>query len=62
MYICEYVNMCVYITESFCCAPETQHCKLTILKGLPGRHSGKESACQYRRHGFDPWVEKIPPE
>ena len=22
--------------------------------------SGKESACQCRRHGFDPWVRKIP--
>ena len=24
--------------------------------------SGKESACQCRRHGFDPWVGKIPLE
>ena len=23
--------------------------------------SGKESACQYRRCGFDPWSRKIPP-
>ena len=23
-------------------------------------HSGKKSACQYRRPGFDPWVGKIP--
>ena len=22
--------------------------------------SGKESACQYRTHGFNPWVRKIP--
>ena len=22
--------------------------------------SGKEPTCQSRRHGFDPWVEKIP--
>ena len=21
--------------------------------------SGKESACEYRRHGFSPWVEKF---
>ena len=30
--------------------------------GLPGGISGKEPACQCRRrkrHGFDPWVEKI---
>ena len=31
--------------------------------GLPMRHSGKESTCQCRkpkRHGFNPWVKKIP--
>ena len=31
--------------------------------GLPRWYSGKESACQYRRHwrrGFDPWLGKIP--
>ena len=30
---------------------------------LPMWHSGKESACQcrrLRRHGFDPWIKKIP--
>ena len=30
---------------------------------IPRWHSGKESACQYRRHkrlGFEPWVGKIP--
>ena len=27
---------------------------------LPRWLSGKESTCQSRRHGFDPWVEKIP--
>ena len=34
------------------------HCR-----GLPRWRSGKEAACQCRRHkmsGFDPWVEKIP--
>ena len=29
------------------------------FKGFPGSASGKESACQSRRHGFDPWVGKI---
>ena len=24
------------------------------------RLSGKESTCQSRRHGFDPWVGKVP--
>ena len=34
-----------------------------IYKVFPGGTSGKESACQCRRqkrHGFDPWVGKIP--
>ena len=26
----------------------------------PGGTSGKESACQCRRPGFNPWVRKIP--
>ena len=28
--------------------------------GLSRWRSGRESACQCRRHGFDPWVGKIP--
>ena len=34
-----------------------------FLSGFPGGASGKEPACQCRRHkglGFDPWVGKIP--
>ena len=27
---------------------------------LPRWHSGKESACQCRRHGLNPWVKMIP--
>ena len=30
--------------------------------GLPRWLSGKETACQCRRHGFDPWVGKTPEE
>jgi len=33
------------------------------LRGLPRWLSGKESACQckrHERHGFNPWVKKIP--
>ena len=33
------------------------------LSGFPGDSDGNEFACQYRRHsrhGFDPWVGKIP--
>ena len=29
-------------------------------KGLPRWYSGKESACQRRRHGFHSWVRNIP--
>ena len=30
------------------------------LRGFPGGSDGKESACQCRRLGCDPWVGKIP--
>ena len=30
------------------------------LMGLPWRLRGKESACQRRSRGFDPWFRKIP--
>ena len=33
---------------------------LNITLGLPWWLSGKESACQWKRHRFDPWVGKIP--
>jgi len=32
------------------------------ISWLPWYHSSKESACQCRRHRFDPWVRKIPGE
>ena len=31
-----------------------------VVLGFPGGSDGKESACQCRRTGFDPWVRKIP--
>ena len=31
-----------------------------VRLGLPWWHSGRESACQYRGHGFEPWSGKIP--
>ena len=36
--------------------------KNEITEGLPWCLSGKEAACQYRRHRFDPWSWKIPPK
>ena len=45
----------------------TQYCKAISLQlrgrgymGLPWWLRGKESACQCRRRGFNPWVQKIP--
>ena len=32
----------------------------TVVKNLPAKKKKKESACQCRRHGFDPWVGTIP--
>ena len=39
--------------------------RMTIIikntnRGLPSWLSGKESTCQSRGHGFDPWSKKIP--
>ena len=31
-----------------------------VTTGLPQCLNGKESTFQCRRHGFDPWVRKIP--
>ena len=31
-----------------------------VALGLPRWLSGKAFTCQFRRHGFDPWVGKIP--
>ena len=33
--------------------------KLGLAMGFPGGTSGKEHACQCRRHRFSPWVGKI---
>ena len=33
---------------------------LNLLRGPPWQFSGKEFACQRRRHGFNPWSGKIP--
>ena len=30
------------------------------LRGFPGGSDSKESSCQHRRPGFNPWVAKIP--
>ena len=35
-------------------------CLCVCIIGLPWWLSGKESACQCRKHGFNPWLKKIP--
>ena len=30
------------------------------MREIPWWLSGKESTCQCKRHGFDPWSKKIP--
>ena len=47
---------------SWCLNPISLYLETGNLTGmaLPRWLSGKESACQYRRHRFDPWVGKIP--
>ena len=43
------------------CSPHEENVELSLEWGLlPRWLSGKESACQCRRHTFDPWVGKIP--
>ena len=40
-----------------------QHMVSSWMLGFPGGTRGKEPACQcqrHKRHGFNPWVEKIP--
>ena len=41
------------IIERFCTL-------IVVVYGLPRWLSVKESTCQYREHGFHPWVRKIP--
>ena len=45
------------------CKESDMNIHLSIYWGFPGGTSGKDPACQYKRckrHGFDPWVHKIP--
>ena len=38
---------------------EIEYNKILTMRGFPWWLSGKESTCQCRRHGFDPWSGKI---
>ena len=55
---------CSRVTEPVFCGGklelEVSLANYIYIYGLPWWLSGKESACRCRRHGFDPWVRKIP--
>ena len=42
------------------CVPTQEDLMRSFLLGFPGGSDGKDSACQYRRPKFGPWVGKIP--
>ena len=48
--------------QSFDCMPTIWRiCTFIIyIMGFSGGAGGKEPTCQCRRHGFGPWIEKIP--
>ena len=52
------LEACVWFPPVF--APCLLSLCLFCFGGLPGWLGGKVSACQRGRHGFDPWVRKIP--
>ena len=66
LYKCIMIYNYYYISTAvkvFCALPI--HPSLPNPQGIPGGTSGKELACQHRRHkrhGFDPWVGEIPLE
>ena len=68
---CDWGNLAAAVRLTNLAAPHLcQYLFLSVIWTLPfynvcfpGGRSGKESACQFmrhKRHGFDPWVGKIP--
>ena len=54
-----YVLTCTYI-HSYLCIYIGELCIYVYMyMGIPCWLSGKQSACQCRRYGFNPWVGKI---
>ena len=58
--------MCVHVCVCMCMWERDTHSISSLMtkrkpwEGLPWWLSGRESACQCRRHGFNPLVRKIP--
>ena len=60
-----YILISFYLIQTFpiyktIMVPYMYYQFIYVLSGLPWWLGGKESACQFRTHGFDPWVGKIP--
>ena len=60
-----YILISFYLIQTFpiyktSMVPYMYYQFIYVLSGLPWWLGGKESACQFRTHGFDPWVGKIP--
>ena len=60
LFTCIMVYFCKHIYRiNLECAWSFKHLKIDIT-GLPWWHSGWESACRCRGHGFEPWSGKSP--
>ena len=54
-------RVCAWVYEAFSLTTfSTEWLYIKLNFGLPWWHSGWESACQCRGHGFEPWSGKIP--
>ena len=64
MYVREHTHIHTHVYEHLPYAGcYVKYFTCMILLGFPGSTSGKELTCQcsrHKRHGFDPWVRKIP--
>ena len=63
MNACLSPGMCPCLSGSFKFPEVVQLAPMMSILGFPGGTSGKELSCQcrrHKRHGFDPWVGKIP--
>ena len=49
-----------YVSEKNKDTSLKRYSHLSVHVGLPWWLSSKESACQRRRCGFDPWMENVP--
>ena len=58
--LCMYVCIACLYACTCVCGGEGPTTKPLDVRDATRWLSGKESTCQYRRRGFDPWVGKIP--